>query len=77
MRAAGFTLEATIEGESWKRRMENGGRFVDDRNPIGDKKRWSAGQKLAVSVPRVELALNDWQGMLFADPPVAGDPTDG
>lgn len=45
LRASGFTLEAEIEGESWKRRMANGGRFVDDRNPIGDKKRWAAGAK--------------------------------
>jgi hypothetical protein len=55
LRAAGFTLEAEIKGESWMRRSQNGGRFVDDRNPIGDKKRWSAGEKRSDEVPRVEL----------------------
>jgi hypothetical protein len=69
LRAAGFVEEAIIEGESWKRRMENGGRFVDDRNPIGDKKRWSAGDKREDAPPRVVLASADNQPDLFAQGP--------
>jgi len=45
LRASGFTQEAIVPGESWKRRSANGGRFVDDRNPTGDKRRWVAGVK--------------------------------
>jgi hypothetical protein len=55
LRASGFVLDAEVKGESWMRRSENGGRFVDDRNPIGDKKRWSAGTKCEGAPPRVEL----------------------
>ncbi len=51
LRASGFTLEAEIKGESWKRRHHADGRFVDDRNPIGDKKRWAAGIKCELSRP--------------------------
>lgn len=68
LRAAGFTLEATITGESWKRRMQNGGRFVDDRNPIGDKKRWSAGEKRDLAPPRVELPCFEVGPTLFDEP---------
>jgi hypothetical protein len=56
LRAAGFAEEATITGESWMRRSEHGGRFVDDRNPIGDKTRWSAGVKQELPPPRVDTA---------------------
>lgn len=55
LRASGFTLEATIPGESWKRRNPN----ADDRNPIGDKKRWSAGTKRTDRPPSECLAIND------------------
>jgi hypothetical protein len=48
LRASGFTLEATIAGESWKRR---GRPSVNDRNPIGDKKRWSSGEKCELQRP--------------------------
>jgi hypothetical protein len=61
LRASGFTLEADIKGESWKRRQENGGRFVDDRNPVGDKRRWSAGVKRVDPVPRVEIPTDTTQ----------------
>jgi len=55
LRAAGFTFEALVPGESWMRRSAHGGRFVDDRNPIGDKKRWSAGTKCDEVLPQVEV----------------------
>lgn len=55
LRASGFTLEATINGESWERRAIASGMLnVDNRNPVGDKKRWSAGRKCESPVPRVE-----------------------
>ena len=53
LRAAGFNEEATVQGESWMRRSEHGGRFVDNRNPIGDKTRWSAGVKSMAQLPRI------------------------
>lgn len=53
LRAAGFVQEATIKGESWKRRQASHGRFADDRNPIGDKTRWAAGCKRDAPPPRV------------------------
>jgi hypothetical protein len=53
LRASGFICEATIAGESWVRRSLHGGRFVDDRNPLGDKQRWRAGVKCDRPVPRV------------------------
>jgi hypothetical protein len=43
LRASGFSKDADVFGESWKRRSQNGGRFIDDRNPTGDKIRWVAG----------------------------------
>jgi hypothetical protein len=61
LRAAGFTEEATISGESWMRRSEHGGRFVDDRNPIGDKTRWAAGVKRPGVPPRVPLDTDAWR----------------
>lgn len=64
LRASGFTEEATIDGESWKRRSMNGGRFVDDRNPIGDKKRWSAGVKNDTPRPCVVVESAQDQGAL-------------
>lgn len=67
LRASGFTEEASIEGESWKRRSLNGGRFVDDRNPIGDKKRWSAGVKNEAPRPFVEVESNKDQVSLQWD----------
>jgi hypothetical protein len=57
LRAAGFVDEGTITGESWMRRSQHGGRFVDDRNPTCDKRRWSAGVKATKTVPRVEMPL--------------------
>jgi len=68
LRASGFVLEAEIKGESWMRRSANGGRFVDDRNPVGDKKRWSSGVKRDEPVPRVDLPDSaDGQVPLFQD----------
>ena len=64
LRAAGFSFDAAIRGESWMRRSENGGRFVDDRNPTGDKARWSAGVKCDVAPPRVAIATTDSQEAL-------------
>ncbi len=72
LRASGFIQEALIQGESWKRRMVNGGRFVDDRNPIGDKRRWSAGAKCELVVPKVKLPVMELP--LFSD---AVDPHGG
>lgn len=69
LRASGFVNEATIAGESWMRRSAHGGRFVDDRNPIGDKKRWSSGVKCDAAVPRVELPAARSQPLLFVDEP--------
>lgn len=56
LRAAGFTFETEIVGESWMRSSNNGRRFVDDRNPIGNKKRWSAGVKCKDIRPQVKLS---------------------
>ena len=64
LRASGFTEEATIKGESWERRHEHDGRFVDNRNPIGDKKRWSAGVKCSVALPRFEVESDPLQKAL-------------
>lgn len=55
LRAAGFVEEAQIAGESWKRR---GRPSVDDRNPIGDKKRWAAGQKNHDSPPHIDVTAH-------------------
>lgn len=70
LRAAGFAREATIKGESWMRRSENGGRFVDDRNPIGDKARWSAGAKSAAPLPAFPcvVAIDEQAGLFGATP---------
>jgi hypothetical protein len=62
--ASGFTREATIKGESWKRRSMSGDRSVDDRNPIGDKVRWSAGDKRTTEPPRIKTRPDDGQGAL-------------
>ena len=62
--ASGFTREATVKGESWKRRSISGDRTVDDRNPIGDKVRWSAGAKRTTDAPRIETRSDDGQGAL-------------
>jgi hypothetical protein len=51
--ASGFELEADVTGRSWK--THNRRRFVDDRNPISDKKRWGAGVKRETPPPRVEV----------------------
>lgn len=59
LRAAGFVLEDTIKGESWMRRSEHGGWFVDDRNPVGDKKRWNSGKARDSVVPHVEVPTDD------------------
>jgi hypothetical protein len=79
LRAAGFVHETTIRGESWMRRSQHGGRFVDDRNPIGDKSRWSAGDKRTIAVPRVELPGTDTGGAWLFDAvdPVGGTGQDG
>lgn len=63
LRASGFVCEGLIRGESWKRRSLSGDRTVDDRNPIGDKMRWSAGEQRASPAPRVEMS-NTAQGEL-------------
>lgn len=67
LRAAGFSKEATIHGESWLRRSANGGRFVDDRNPTGDKIRWSAGVKCDLIPPRIETAADSQQQTILFD----------
>jgi hypothetical protein len=54
LRAAGFVEEAQIVGESWKRR---GRPSVDDRNPIGDKRRWAAGQKNQDPPPHIDVTV--------------------
>ena len=54
LRASGFICEAIIKGESWKRKHRDDGRFIDDRNPIGDKQRWSVGTQRRDPVPIVE-----------------------
>lgn len=64
LRASGFTFDALIHGESWMRRSTHGGRFVDDRNPIGDKKRWSSGTTCDEPVPCVDVARSDSQELL-------------
>ncbi len=64
LRAAGFTKDADITGESWMRRSQHGGRFVDDRNPIGDKTRWSAGVSGVQPPPRVLILSDDSQDEL-------------
>jgi hypothetical protein len=64
LRAAGFRGEATIRGESWMRRSEYGGRFSDDRNPIGDKTRWSAGVKCELRPPRISTGEPSRQASL-------------
>lgn len=69
LRAAGFVLEAEIKGESWMRRSVNGGRYVDDRNPTGNKKRWASGIKRADQVPRVTLADEDSEPLLPLEQP--------
>ena len=67
LRAAGFTREAVIPGESWLRRSANGGRYVDDRNPTGDKVRWSVGAKCATEPPRINPPPSDQPMLLFDD----------
>ena len=67
LRSAGFTKEATIQGESWLRRSSHGGRFVDNRNPIGDKARWSAGVKRDDTPPRIETRKLSRQEVLTFD----------
>lgn len=67
LRAAGFTEEETIQGESWMRRSQNGGRFVDDRNPIGNKTRWSAGVKREARPPRIVTDEQSLQEILAFD----------
>lgn len=54
LRAAGYRLDGEVKGESWKRSYASGRRFVDDRNPIGDKQRWVAGEKCDVPRPLVD-----------------------
>lgn len=74
LRAAGFQEEAIVPGESWKRRSASGGRFVDDRNPIDDKKRWCAGIKRTVPVPTEALTIRvDGQATLFGESEKVGD----
>ena len=69
LRAAGFTYDATIKGESWMRRSQHGGRFVDDRNPTGDKTRWSAGDTCESPPPRVNVPRESQQEALsFPEP---------
>lgn len=64
LRASGFVLDGMVQGESWKRRGQLSGRLsVDDRNPVGDKRRWVAGVKcedLRPMVPIVSDAAQDW-----------------
>jgi hypothetical protein len=72
LRASGFVLEAIVKGESWMRRSNHGGRFVDDRNPTGDKKRWAAGVKCEAAPPRVEVGVAEqaqWDLPLATDTP--------
>ena len=71
LRASGFVLEAEIEGESWERRHKSDGRFVDNRNPIGDKKRWGFGAKCSAELPTFVLPARELP--LFAD---AVDPSE-
>lgn len=70
LRASGFAEDGEVKGESWMRRSANGGRYVDDRNPTGDKRRWVAGRKCGTPVPRVQLPA--WELPLFVDA-VAGE----
>ena len=65
LRAAGFICEGIIKGESWMRRMETSNWRVDNRNPIGDKKRWSAGEKREALVPVVDVQADTCQPSLF------------
>jgi ribosomal protein L39E len=76
LRASGWTREADIKGESWKRRHRADGRFVDDRNPTGDKTRWATGAKRNEPVPVVVRVARELP--LFADAVArsAGDSTD-
>jgi hypothetical protein len=68
--ASGFELEADVTGRSWK--THNRRRFVDDRNPISDKKRWGAGVKRETPPPRVEVVTDSAQWGL----PLAVDAVD-
>jgi hypothetical protein len=64
LRASGFRFDGDVEGESWKRRHRLDGKGnVDDRNPIGNKKRWIAGEKCDEQRPMVPIvrdAAQDW-----------------
>ena len=60
LKASGFVDEGIIKGHSWKSTLP-GRRFVDNRNPICDKRRWSCGTKRTDDRPRVDVAHNDGQ----------------
>lgn len=66
LKAAGFRFDGVVDGESWLRRMAHGGRFVDDRNPIGDKQRWVAGDRCALARPAFPAPVTD-QFKLFPE----------
>jgi hypothetical protein len=63
--AAGFVFDGDVKGESWMRRHHNEGRFVDYRNPIGDKRRWVWGFKIEGAPPRVPVPDGIHHGDLF------------
>jgi hypothetical protein len=67
LRASGFAFDGDVKGESWKRRHRIDGRGnIDDRNPIGDKKRWVAGESRAIMRPVVPMPQTP-QVSLFND----------
>jgi hypothetical protein len=53
LRAAGYRLDGVVRGESWKRKHATDNYAANDLNPIGDKRRYLAGEKREAERPVV------------------------